>query len=127
LQSDFVVLLATLTEATRNMIGRREIAAMKPSAFLINVARGGLVDRNALVDALRSERIAGAGCDVYWSEPADPDDPLLSMPNFVLSPHVAGFSDISIDHVTYIIAENVRRLATGLPLLNVVAGPDSQT
>lgn len=123
-QSDFVVLLATLTDGTRNMIGPREFALMKPSAYLINVARGGLVDRNALIDALKSGRIAGAGFDVFWSEPADPKDPLLALPNFVLSPHVAGFSDVSVDHVTDVMVANFMRLAQGLPLLNVVAGPD---
>lgn len=87
-QSDFVCLLAPLTPATRGLIGARELALMKPSAFLINAARGAIVDEAALVAALRERRIAGAGLDVYAQEPLPPDSPLLSMPQVLVLPHV---------------------------------------
>jgi D-3-phosphoglycerate dehydrogenase len=121
-RSDFVCLLATLTEATRGMIGGAQIDCMKPAAYLINTARGPLVDYGALFTALKTRRIAGAAFDTFWSEPADPADPILQLPNFVLTPHVAGFSDSSIDHVTGAVCENLRRLRDGVPLLNLV-GP----
>jgi phosphoglycerate dehydrogenase-like enzyme len=119
-QADFVALLASLTAATRHMIGPAQLARMKPSAYLINTGRAALVDRNALFSALQQSAIAGAAFDVFWDEPAPPSDPLLALDNFFLSPHVAGFTDVSISHVTDVIAENLRRLSVGEPLLNVV-------
>lgn len=85
--SDYVVLCAALTPETEKLIGRRELALMKPSAFLVNIGRGRLVDTDALRTALRQGRIAGAGLDVFDPEPLLPDDELLSMENVVLSPH----------------------------------------
>ena len=119
-QADFVVLLASLTAETRHMIGREQLAGMKRSAYLINTGRAALVDRDALLAALTQGAISGAAFDVFWSEPAPPLDPLLALDNFFLSPHVAGFSDASISYVTDVVAENIRRLASGEPLLNVV-------
>ena len=89
--SDIVSLHCPLNESTRGMIGRRELALMKPGALLINTARGGLVDGHALSAALRSGRLAGAGIDVLAHEPPDAGDPLLdpSIPNLILTPHVA--------------------------------------
>ena len=118
--ADFVCLLATLTDKTLGMIGANELAAMKRSAYLINAARGALVDYTALLGALRGSGIAGAAFDTFWSEPADPADPMLAEPRFFLSPHVAGFSDVSIDFVTDAMAENIRRLRDGSELLNLV-------
>jgi D-3-phosphoglycerate dehydrogenase len=117
--SDFISLHAPLNERTRGMIGRNELRLMKPSAYLINIARAALVDYEALRDALRDNAIAGAAADVFWSEPADPSDPILALENFVLTPHVAGFSDASIRQVVEVIADNIRRLARGEPLANV--------
>lgn len=119
-RADVVVLTATMTAATRNMIGEAQLRAMRPGALLVNVARAGLVDRAALFSALESGWIRAAASDVFWEEPADPGDPLLSLPNFVLTPHVAGFSDVSIDYVTSVIAENIGRHVRGEPLLNAV-------
>lgn len=89
-ESDFIVLAVPLTEQTRNMIGRREFSLMKPSAVIVNVSRGGVVDHEALVEALKSGRIAGAALDVHYKEPLPTDDPLLSLDNVVLTPHIAG-------------------------------------
>ncbi len=89
-KADFVSLHVRLTAAARGFIGHAELAAMKPAAILVNTGRGALVDRDALIGALTAGRIAGAGLDVFHDEPLQPDDPLLSLPNTVLSPHNAG-------------------------------------
>lgn len=86
-RSDYVVLCAALTPATEKLIGAAALARMKPSAYLINIGRGKLVDTDALRDALRDARIAGAGLDVFEPEPLLPDDELLTLDNVVLSPH----------------------------------------
>ena len=86
---------------------------------LINIARAALVDYSALYNALHEKRIAGAAVDVFWKEPADPADPILQLENFVLTPHVAGFSDASIGQIVPVIAENIRRLSRGERLSNV--------
>ena len=87
---DMVTLHCPLTEETRNMIGERELDAMKPSAYLVNCARGGIVDERALCAALQRNGIAGAGLDVFAIEPLPADDPLLALDNLITSPHVAG-------------------------------------
>jgi D-3-phosphoglycerate dehydrogenase len=88
--ADVVSLHVPLTEGTRHLIGRAELALMKPAAVLVNAARGGIVDEPALAEALREGRLAGAGLDVLEVEPPLPDNPLLTAPNVVLSPHTAG-------------------------------------
>ena len=119
-EADFVVVLAALTNETRGLIGAQELNLMKPTAFLVNAGRGALVDYDALREALEMERMAGAAFDTFWAEPADPKDPILGMSGFLLTPHVAGFSDVAIEHVTGIIAQNIRSLTTNGPILNVV-------
>ena len=89
-ESDFVLLAASLNSTTRNLIGAAELAAMKPTAFLINVARGGLVDQDALAIALRAGRPAGAALDVTTPEPLPPESPLWQLPNVIITPHVSG-------------------------------------
>jgi D-3-phosphoglycerate dehydrogenase len=90
--SDFVSLHCALDDLTRHLIGTRELQSMKPSAFLVNTARGAIVDQPALVACLKEGRIAGAGLDVYECEPPDIRDELLALPNVVLTPHVAGLT-----------------------------------
>lgn len=111
-RSDYVVLCLPLTPENRNMIGRQAFNAMKRSAFLINLSRGGLVDRDALEEALASEKIAGAGLDVFWEEPVDPDDPVFRY-NVLATPHIAGSTDVSIGGIVKAVAENIRRLEWG--------------
>lgn len=89
-EADVVSLHVRLEPETRGLLGRKELALMKPTAILINTGRGALVDRDALLDALRERKIQGAGLDVFHEEPLKPDDPLLALPNVVLTPHIAG-------------------------------------
>jgi phosphoglycerate dehydrogenase-like enzyme len=114
-QSDFVSLHVPLNKETQGLIGAAEIALMKPNAFLINVARGSVVDRAALLAALREQRLAGAGLDVFWDEPADPNDPLLALPNVIVTPHVANMTLETIETIARVSAENIRRVQAGLP------------
>jgi phosphoglycerate dehydrogenase-like enzyme len=97
---------------------RAAFSSMKQSAFLINVSRGGLVDRDALEVALASDAIAGAGLDVFWEEPPDPDDPIFSY-NVLATPHIAGSTDVSMQGIVDVAAENIRRLEQNLEPLYV--------
>jgi D-3-phosphoglycerate dehydrogenase len=119
-EADIVTLHAPLTPETRGLIGRAELARMKPGAILVNTARGGLVDQDALVEALRSGGLGGAGLDVVASEPPAAGDPLLSLENVVLTPHAGHFSEESLQQVQTEAAEEVLRALTGEPLLNAV-------
>ncbi|HEU5016236.1 MAG TPA: D-2-hydroxyacid dehydrogenase [Roseiflexaceae bacterium] len=119
-EADFVVVAAPLTPATRGMFGAAELAAMRPDAYLINVARGEIVDEAALVDALRGERIAGAGLDVFTEEPLPPDHPFWGLPNVFLTPHVSWYSPEVRPRTLSLFAENLQRFASGQPLLNIV-------
>ena len=118
--ADYVVVTAPLTDETRGMIGRSAIAAMRPTARLINLARGAVVDQDALVDALRGGRVAGAGLDVFAEEPLDPSSPLWDMPNVIVSPHISGDTDTSERDVVDLFLDNLRRWLAGEPLRNVV-------
>ncbi|HEU0248791.1 MAG TPA: NAD(P)-dependent oxidoreductase [Gaiellaceae bacterium] len=92
-RSDFVVCLCPLTDETRGLLDARRLALLKPTAFLVNVARGAIVDQRALVEALRQRRFAGAALDVFEQEPIDPGDPLLQLENVILSPHAVALTD----------------------------------
>jgi phosphoglycerate dehydrogenase-like enzyme len=113
-ESDFVSLHVPLNEKTKGLIGPKEIAFMKPSAFLINVARGPVVNRAALAAALAEKRLAGAGLDVFWNEPTDPEDPLLRMPNVIATPHVANMTVETIQTIARVAVENIRLVRAGL-------------
>ena len=86
-ESDFISVHLVLSDSTRGVVGESELAAMKPTAYLVNTSRGGLLDEQALLSALRARRIAGAGLDVYWVEPLPAEHPLRSMDNVVMTPH----------------------------------------
>lgn len=118
--ADVVSIHVPLTPATRGMIGAAALGRMKSSAILINVARAQIVDQVALLDALRSQRIAGAGLDVFAVEPLPRDDPLLTMNNVVLTPHVAAGTYETSRRRGAAAAENVQRVARGEEPLYVV-------
>jgi len=107
-ESDFVSLHWRLSDKTTRHFDRARLSLMKPSAFLINTSRAGLVDRDALFEALRESRIAGAGLDVFHEEPVRGDDPLLKLPNVVLTPHNAGSTPEVIDRGLRQAVENIR-------------------
>ena len=94
-ESDFLSVNCPLNDETRHLIGADELAMMKPTSYLINTARGGVVDQAALAVALRDDAIAGAGVDVFEQEPIDPNDPLLELDNVILTPHNLNFTDAS--------------------------------
>jgi phosphoglycerate dehydrogenase-like enzyme len=102
------------------MIGAAELAAMKPSAFLVNVGRGATVDEAALAAALASGRLAGAAVDVFAEEPPPAGHPLYALDTAIVSPHVSGFLASYDDRCTDLFAENLRRYLAGAPLLNLV-------
>ncbi len=117
---DFVVVAAPLTPETRGMLGAAELAAMRPDAYFINIARGEITDEAALVDALREERIAGAGLDVFAEEPLPSEHPFWGLPNVFLTPHVSWLSPEVRPRTLSLFAENLQRFASGEPLLNIV-------
>ena len=126
--SDVVVVTVPLDSGTEGMIGAAELSAMKPSAFLINVARGPVVDQAALYAALTERRIAGAGLDVWWRLPADgvvppAELPFASLQNTVLTPHHSGHARITFERRAADIAANIGLLARGRDLANLVPRP----
>jgi phosphoglycerate dehydrogenase-like enzyme len=120
-EADIVSLHVPQTPETTRLIDAAALARMKPGAVLVNTARGGLVDQAALVRALESGRLAAAGLDVFEAEPVRVDDPLLALPNVVLTPHIGWLTGGTFDRSLALAAENCRRLALGEPLLHRVA------
>lgn len=120
---DFFVLLTPLTDKTRNSINTDVFAAMKPSSFLVNLARGGVVDEPALVEALKNKRIAGAALDVFSQEPLPTDHPFWSMQNVIITTHQGGFCDVYVDYALPVIEKNMARFLNGDTggMINVVA------
>jgi phosphoglycerate dehydrogenase-like enzyme len=118
-RSDFVVLAVPLTAETRQLIGESELRAMKPTAVLINIARGTVVDEAALVQALKGGWIAGAGLDVFEQEPLPEDSELWGMDNVIMSPHISGGTAIYNQRATGIFCQNLRLYLAGEPLLNL--------
>jgi len=119
-RADYVSLHTPLTAETRSMIGKKELSLMKKSSFLINVARAPIVDREALFTELSSKKISGAAFDVFWEEPADSNDKLLKLDNFVLTPHIAGWTHESVDAIARIITTNIERISQAEVPLTIV-------
>ena len=117
---DYVVLALPHTPATYHFIDEAALRAMKPSALLVNIGRGALVDEAALARALREGWIAGAALDVFEQEPLPADSPLWKMDNVIISPHIAGFTPHYDERATALFAENLRRYLAGDPLLNQI-------
>lgn len=118
-QSDFVSLHCPLSDETHHMINEKTIQLMKPTAFLINTSRGGLIDEPALIEALRSGRIAGAGLDVQETEPPAEDNPLYDMDNVILTPHMGWRGFETRQRLVSVIADDIRNFLAGTPI-NVV-------
>jgi len=119
-KADFVVLTVPLTRETRGMIGKVELTAMKPTAYLINVGRGGTVLETALVSALEEGTIAGVGLDVFEQEPLPEDSPLWEMDNVIITCHYSGLTPDYHQRALGIFLDDSHRYRTGRPLLNVV-------
>jgi phosphoglycerate dehydrogenase-like enzyme len=119
-ESDFVLVSAPHTPETHHLIDEGALRVMKPTAFIVNISRGGLIDEAALVRALSSQWIAGAGLDVFEQEPLPPESPLWRMENVVLSPHVSGTTPHYDDRAVDLFAENLQRYLRGETLLNLV-------
>lgn len=126
-QSDFVVLAVPLSDATHHLIGERELGQMKPGAFLVNMARGAVVDEVALLAALRDGRLAGAGLDTFAQEPLPADSPLWDAPNVLITPHVTPQVPDRTGRSLDIVVENVRRYRAGETLLNQLRPEDVYT
>lgn len=119
-RADFVSIHCPLDQTTYGLIGRWAFERMKRGVFLINCARGPIVDRVALLEALAAGKVAGIGIDTHWQEPWDPQDPLLKDPRVVALPHIGGSTDESFRALADLIADNLERLRTGAPLRNRV-------
>ncbi len=112
-ESDFIVIAVPLTKETKNMIGEREISLMKPTAYIVNIARGGVIDQRALYRALKEGRIAGAALDVFQQEPIPPNDPILELENTILTPHIAWLTNECRRAMAVSVAEEVVRVLKG--------------
>jgi phosphoglycerate dehydrogenase-like enzyme len=121
-RADFLMLLVPYTPQTRNLVSREVIAAMKPTAFVINLARGGVLDEAALIESLQAGKIAGAGIDVFSQQPLPPDNPLWHMPNVIITPNIGGRSDNFIEQTLTVIEPNLTAFIEGRvnDMLNVI-------
>ncbi len=118
--ADHLVIAAPLTPATRGAVSRDVLAGMKPTSWIVNIARGPIIDEAALIEALAAGRIAGAALDTFTKEPLPPESPLWTLPNVVLTPHTSNSSPKVRERTLALFVENVRRYKAGEPLLNRV-------
>ncbi|MGC8802061.1 MAG: D-2-hydroxyacid dehydrogenase [Chloroflexus sp.] len=119
-EADFVVIATPLTPFTRGMFGREELALMKPDAYLINIARGEIIDETALIEALHNRRIAGAGLDVFTQEPLPPDSPFWTLPNVFVTPHISWNSPFIRSRTLDLFITNLHAFIHNEPMINVV-------
>jgi phosphoglycerate dehydrogenase-like enzyme len=119
--ADFVSIHCPLNERTRGLFDRRAFLAMKPGAYLVNCARGPIIDRAALEEALESGTLGGVGLDVYWDEPWDPREAIYARENVITMPHVAGSTMEAFGRIADIVAENIRRVESGELLIHRIA------
>ena len=119
-EADFLAITAPLTSATRGLVSREVIARMRPTAWLVNIARGAIADEPALLEALKAKRIAGAAIDAWWTEPLPPASEWWSLENVIATPHVSHSSPRVRERTLALFLENLRRWRAGEPLLNVV-------
>jgi phosphoglycerate dehydrogenase-like enzyme len=119
-EADYVVVATPLTPATSGLVSREVIARMKPTAWLINIARGAIVDEAALLEALKAKRIGGAAIDAWWTEPLPAESEWWSLPDVIVTPHVSNSSPRLQQRTLDLFLENLRRWKAGQPLVNVV-------
>jgi phosphoglycerate dehydrogenase-like enzyme len=119
-QADYLAIAAPLTAATRGAVSREVIARMKPTAWIMNIARGAIVDEPALIEALQAKRIGGAALDVFTTEPLPPESALWKLENVIITPHHSGWSPRVSERTLALFAENLRRYKAGEPLINRV-------
>ena len=119
-ECDYAVVCVPLTSSTKGLVGKDQLAAMKPTAFLVDVSRGGIVDHQALISAISEGKLAGAALDVFPEEPLAPGSPLWQMPQVIITPHVAGFSADYNQRATSMFIENLKRYLAGDEMLNRV-------
>jgi phosphoglycerate dehydrogenase-like enzyme len=119
-EADYLAIAAPLTQATRGAISREIIARMKPTAWIMNIARGAIVDEPAMIDALKAKRIGGAALDVFTTEPLPKESPLWTLENVIITPHNSGSSPRAGERTLALFAENLRRYKAGEPLINRV-------
>jgi D-2-hydroxyacid dehydrogenase (NADP+) len=121
--ADFLVLIVPHSAETENLIDAAVLACMKPGAYLINVARGGVLDEGALLAALREQRLAGAALDVFRERPLPPDHPLWREEKIIITPHIGGMSDVYLDQAYPIVRDNIERFLAGdmAGMKNIVA------
>jgi phosphoglycerate dehydrogenase-like enzyme len=119
-EADYLAIAAPLTPATHGAISREVISRMKPTAWIVNIARGAIVDEPAMIEALQAKRIAGAALDVFTTEPLPKESPLWTLENVMITPHNAGDSPRADDRSLALFAENLRRYKAGEPLMNRV-------
>ena len=119
-EADYLAIAAPLTSATRGAISREVISRMKPTAWIMNIARGAIVDEPAMIEALQAKRIGGAALDVFETEPLPPESPLWKLENVIITPHHSGSSPHAGERTLALFAENLRRYKAGEPLINRV-------
>ena len=117
-ECDFVVVTLPRTKATRGILGAKELGVLKPSAFLVDISRGEIIDHAALIPLLREHKIAGAALDVFPTEPLPADSPLWKLPNVIITPHIAGFSPHYDERAASLFMQNLKRYLEELPLYN---------
>jgi phosphoglycerate dehydrogenase-like enzyme len=120
-ECDFVCFAVPLTDQTKGMLGKEAIDALKPGAFVVNICRGAVIEKEPFVAALRSGKIAGAGLDVFWVEPPDPNDEFLEY-QVTATLHSASYTDLFVKNTAALIADNVARVERGDEVLHRVDG-----
>jgi D-3-phosphoglycerate dehydrogenase len=123
-RADFITIHCPKTPETVGLFDAARLAHMKRTAFIVNTARGGIIDEKALYDALKANRIAGAALDVFDQEPTPQDNPLLSLPNFIAAPHVAGVTREAVDRMGVAAVENILSVLDGKPIRDNVVNQE---
>jgi D-3-phosphoglycerate dehydrogenase / 2-oxoglutarate reductase len=123
-RADFITIHCPKTPETLGLFDAARLAHMKPTAFIVNTARGGIIDEAALYEALKANRIAGAALDVFVEEPTPPDNPLLALKNFIAAPHVAGVTREAVDRMGVAAVQNILSVLDGKPIRDNVVNPE---